>query len=140
MPPQSPSRNRSTERCEYYEALNPCLLDRAIHELAGLWTISKRMICLSRAAHNGADLEESGWKMVSGDVFRAPKDIMRICVQTGSGVQIIISTFITLCFAALGEWHLLGHGQTYGTLTAAVSGRPEPYRAAFDFWIPYLEL
>ena len=48
------------------------------------------------------DVEESGWKMVSGDVFRVPKDAMLLCVQLGSGVQIILSAFITLLFAALG--------------------------------------
>jgi hypothetical protein len=48
------------------------------------------------------DTEESGWKMVSGDVFRSPKDAMLLCVQLGSGVQIILSSFITLFFAALG--------------------------------------
>jgi hypothetical protein len=40
--------------------------------------------------------------MVSGDVFRSPKDTMLLCVQLGSGVQIILSSFITLFFAALG--------------------------------------
>ncbi|KAK9807028.1 hypothetical protein WJX72_011093 [[Myrmecia] bisecta] len=49
-----------------------------------------------------ADTEESGWKMVSGDVFRAPKNAVHLCVQLGSGVQIISSAFITLFFAALG--------------------------------------
>ena len=48
------------------------------------------------------DLEESGWKMVSGDVFRAPPHALLLCMQLGSGVQIIISGFITLFFAALG--------------------------------------
>lgn len=47
-------------------------------------------------------MEESGWKMVSGDVFRSPKSAMLLCVQLGSGVQIILSSFITLFFAALG--------------------------------------
>jgi len=48
-------------------------------------------------------VEESGWKMVSGDVFRSPKNATLLCVQLGSGVQIILSSFITLFFAALGE-------------------------------------
>ena len=43
--------------------------------------------------------------MVSGDVFRPPKDAMLLCVQLGSGVQIITSSFATLLFAALGERH-----------------------------------
>ena len=41
--------------------------------------------------------------MVSGDVFRPPKNAMLLCVQLGSGVQIITSSFATLLFAALGE-------------------------------------
>ena len=48
-------------------------------------------------------MEESGWKMVSGDVFRPPKNAIHLCVQIGSGVQIITSAFATLFFAALGE-------------------------------------
>ena len=55
------------------------------------------------AADTNADNEESGWKMVSGDVFRAPTNSLALCVQTGSGVQIITSGFITLFFAALGD-------------------------------------
>jgi Endomembrane protein 70 len=50
-----------------------------------------------------ADIEESGWKMVSGDVFRTPKEPLLLCVEVGSGVQICSSAFITLLFAALGE-------------------------------------
>ena len=54
--------------------------------------------------HNaGNDTEESGWKMVSGDVFRPPKNAILLCVQIGSGVQIITSAFATLFFAALGK-------------------------------------
>jgi transmembrane 9 superfamily protein 2/4 len=49
-----------------------------------------------------ADIEESGWKMLSGDVFRTPKDPLLLCVEVGSGVQICTSAFITLLFAALG--------------------------------------
>lgn len=54
------------------------------------------------AANPQADAEESGWKMVAGDVFRAPKDPLLLCVQVGSGVQITTSAFVTLLFAALG--------------------------------------
>ena len=55
----------------------------------------------------GQEVEESGWKMVSGDVFRAPSSPLSLCVQVGSGVQIVASGFITLFFAALvgeGLW------------------------------------
>ncbi len=43
--------------------------------------------------------------MVSGDVFRSPKSAVLLCVQLGTGVQIILSAFATLFFAALGaQW------------------------------------
>ena len=41
--------------------------------------------------------------MVCGDVFRPPPNATLLCVQVGSGVQIIASAFMTLFFAALGE-------------------------------------
>ena len=46
--------------------------------------------------------------MVSGDVFRPPKNAILLCVQIGSGVQIITSAFATLFFAALGESSMMG--------------------------------
>ena len=64
-----------------------------------------RPFCVAPAGTKD-DVEESGWKMVSGDVFRSPKNATLLCVQLGSGVQIILSAFITLFFAALGA--LLG--------------------------------
>jgi len=68
-----------------------------------LWTLHS---CLTESVHTllaGNDMEESGWKMVSGDVFRPPKNAVLLCVQIGSGVQIITSAFATLFFAALGK-------------------------------------
>lgn len=62
----------------------------------------KRAGC-NLAAGQQAEIEESGWKMVSGDVFRTPKEPLLLCVEVGSGVQICTSAFITLLFAALGE-------------------------------------
>lgn len=48
------------------------------------------------------DVEESGWKMVSGDVFRAPKSPIALCVHLGTGVQILLASGMTLLFAAMG--------------------------------------
>ena len=44
--------------------------------------------------------------MVAGDAFRAPKDPLLLCVEVGSGVQIISSASVTLIFAALGAHRL----------------------------------
>jgi transmembrane 9 superfamily protein 2/4 len=65
----------------------------------------------------GQEVEESGWKMVSGDVFRSPSSPLSLCVQVGSGVQIVASGFITLFFAALG---FLSPASRGSLLTAAL--------------------
>lgn len=64
-----------------------------------------------------SDAEESGWKMVSGDVFRAPTNTMALAVHVGSGVQIGASATITLLFAALG---FLSPASRGSLLTAAL--------------------
>jgi len=46
--------------------------------------------------------EEFGWKLVHGDVFRAPRHSMLLSVFLGSGVQVFCMTLITLFFACLG--------------------------------------
>lgn len=32
--------------------------------------------------------DESGWKLLAGDVFRAPADTKALCVYVGSGAQV----------------------------------------------------
>lgn len=50
-----------------------------------------------------ADLkEEAGWKLVSGDVFRAPSNTSGLAVRVGSGLQIMCTAIVTLFFAAVG--------------------------------------
>jgi transmembrane 9 superfamily member 2/4 len=46
--------------------------------------------------------EETGWKLVHGDVFRPPPFRMIFSVFIGSGVQVFAMTIITLIFALLG--------------------------------------
>lgn len=78
-------------------------------------------------AGQGQEVEESGWKMVSGDVFRAPSSPLSLCVQIGSGVQIVASGFITLFFAALvsrggGQPHAPRNGvQVYPSVADSMS-------------------
>ena len=60
--------------------------------------------------------EETGWKMVHGDVFRAPSTSpMMLSVFAGSGVQIISCTIILMVFAVLG---FLSPANRGGLLTA----------------------
>uniref|UniRef100_A0A7I4CMX8 Transmembrane 9 superfamily member n=1 Tax=Physcomitrium patens TaxID=3218 RepID=A0A7I4CMX8_PHYPA len=46
--------------------------------------------------------EETGWKLVHGDVFRPPSNAGLLCVYVGTGVQFIGMTVITMIFALFG--------------------------------------
>ncbi|KAL1918138.1 uncharacterized protein VTP21DRAFT_3404 [Calcarisporiella thermophila] len=59
------------------------------------------------ARYNSAEVQEDlqedfGWKLVHGDVFRAPSHGMLLSVLLGNGAQLICMTAITLVFAILG--------------------------------------
>ena len=61
--------------------------------------------------------DESGWKMVSGDVFRAPAGALTLAMHVGSGVQILASGTVTLVFATFG---FLSPASRGSLLTAAL--------------------
>ncbi|KAL8747682.1 MAG: hypothetical protein Q9190_000478 [Brigantiaea leucoxantha] len=46
--------------------------------------------------------EDSGWKLVHGDVFRTPKNPLLLSVFLGSGSQLFFMTGCTIIFALLG--------------------------------------
>ncbi|XP_065849339.1 transmembrane 9 superfamily member 8 [Euphorbia lathyris] len=46
--------------------------------------------------------EETGWKLVHGDVFRPPSNSDLLCVYVGTGVQFLCMTLVTMMFAILG--------------------------------------
>jgi len=46
--------------------------------------------------------EETGWKLVFGDVFRPPKYSQLLSAMVGTGVQVTGMVFITMFFAVLG--------------------------------------
>ncbi|KAJ1433588.1 Nonaspanin [Sesbania bispinosa] len=46
--------------------------------------------------------EETGWKLVHGDVFRPPSNSDLLCVYVGTGVQFFGMILVTMIFAALG--------------------------------------
>lgn len=70
-------------------------------------TILLRALRKDIARYNEIDLsediqEDSGWKLVHGDVFRSPKNRMLLSVFLGSGVQLFMMAGVTLAFALLG--------------------------------------
>lgn len=46
--------------------------------------------------------EDSGWKLVYGDVFRIPNNSMLLSILLGNGVQLFLMTVFTIFFAMLG--------------------------------------
>ncbi|KAM3511528.1 hypothetical protein MY11210_004814 [Beauveria gryllotalpidicola] len=46
--------------------------------------------------------EDSGWKLVHGDVFRNPSNPLLLSILLGNGVQIFVMTASTIVFALLG--------------------------------------
>lgn len=46
--------------------------------------------------------EETGWKLVHGDVFRPPQAALLLCVYVGTGSQLLGMALVTMIFAVLG--------------------------------------
>ncbi|XP_039164165.1 transmembrane 9 superfamily member 8-like [Eucalyptus grandis] len=46
--------------------------------------------------------EETGWKLVHGDVFRPPSNSDLLCIYVGTGVQFFCMVLVTMIFAILG--------------------------------------
>ncbi|KAL0273474.1 UNVERIFIED_CONTAM: hypothetical protein PYX00_006129 [Menopon gallinae] len=70
-------------------------------------------------ADEGPDeaIEETGWKLVHGDVFRPPRYSRLFAAVIGSGVQIFVMALLTLFFAMLG---MLSPASRGALMTAAI--------------------
>lgn len=63
------------------------------------------------------EVEETGWKLVHGDVFRPPNHPMLLSILVGSGIQILGMLLVTIFFAVLG---FLSPANRGGLMTAAI--------------------
>jgi transmembrane 9 superfamily protein 2/4 len=59
-------------------------------------------MCYCSLAKQEAQDDISGWKLIHGDVFRAPRRLGLLTPLLGAGVQIFLSTALTLLFALFG--------------------------------------
>ncbi|XP_046364252.1 transmembrane 9 superfamily member 4-like [Haliotis rufescens] len=62
-------------------------------------------------------IEETGWKLVHGDVFRPPRKSKILAALVGSGMQIFFMALITIFFAMLG---MLSPASRGALMTAAI--------------------
>lgn len=67
--------------------------------------ILKRTINKDISKYNNLETdpdEDSGWKQISGDVFRPPSSPLLFSILIGTGVQLIGMTILILGFSCLG--------------------------------------
>ena len=57
------------------------------------------------ALHHDGKVEDSGWKQVHGDVFRAPHLLPFFAALVGTGWQLVVLTLGVILFAVLGPLH-----------------------------------
>ncbi|VEU21176.1 DEKNAAC102067 [Brettanomyces naardenensis] len=80
-------------------------------------------------------LDEMGWKLISGDVFRPPSNPMILSVILGSGTQILLMALITCGFALLGLLSPSNRGSlsTAMFILYAVLGLPGSYVSGYVY-------
>lgn len=50
--------------------------------------------------------EESGWKLVHGDVFRPPQNLVLLSALVGSGAQLAILVLLVILLAIIGMLYI----------------------------------
>jgi hypothetical protein len=83
----------------------------------------------NREEEDGVDKEESGWKLLHGDVFRFPRHINLLSALLGNGVQLLSLAFSVLFLALVGAFYAdIGYRAMYTAiiviyaLTTGISG------------------
>ena len=128
-------------RIQWFSILNSCLI---VVFLSGMLVVTlvrllKRDIIKYNKQIDGTDeddaesaLEEFGWKLVHGDVFRAPRWPMLLSVLLGIGVQLLIMAGLTLLLACLGFLSPANRGalMTSALVSFVLLGTPAGYVSA----------
>lgn len=80
-------------------------------------TLKKDIAAYNDFTGSDPDIEETGWKLVHGDVFRPPRNgamILTVCV--GTGAQIGVAVILTLASALFGLLSSLNNGETLSSI------------------------
>ncbi|KAA8497225.1 Transmembrane 9 superfamily member 7 [Porphyridium purpureum] len=113
--------NPELRQIQWFSIVNSFMIGIFLTALVG--TILLRTVLRDFVRYNQLDDEEdsedvTGWKLVHGDVFRAPAQPALLAILNGAGVQIFWITCVTLIFAVLG---FLSPANRGGLLTALVT-------------------
>eukprot|EP00186_Timspurckia_oligopyrenoides_P003780 CAMPEP_0182443002 /NCGR_PEP_ID=MMETSP1172-20130603/1849_1 /TAXON_ID=708627 /ORGANISM="Timspurckia oligopyrenoides, Strain CCMP3278" /LENGTH=511 /DNA_ID=CAMNT_0024638135 /DNA_START=324 /DNA_END=1859 /DNA_ORIENTATION=- len=113
--------NPELKQIQWFSIVNSFMIGIFLTALVG--TILLRTLLRDFVRYNQLEDDEeqedvTGWKLVHGDVFRAPQASAMLSVLYGSGAQIFWLSVITLGFAVLG---FLSPANRGGLLTALIS-------------------
>lgn len=113
--------NPELKEIQWFSIINSLMISLFLTAMVAM--ILLRTVYLDFARYNNIDddeeiQEESGWKLIHGDVFRPPPASGLLSVLIGSGAQIICQTAVTLLFALLG---FLSPANRGGLLTAMLT-------------------
>lgn len=97
--------NPELKQIQWFSIINSLMILLFLTAMVAM--ILLRTVYLDFARYNNIDddeeiQEESGWKLIHGDVFRPPTASGLLSVLVGSGAQILCMTGVTLVFALLG--------------------------------------
>ncbi|PXF44383.1 Transmembrane 9 superfamily member 7 [Gracilariopsis chorda] len=97
--------NPELREIQWFSVINSLMISLFLTAMVAM--ILLRTVYLDFARYNNIDdeeeiQEESGWKLIHGDVFRPPALSGLLSVLVGSGAQILVQTGVTLVFALLG--------------------------------------
>lgn len=91
-------------KVHWYSTLNVFTL--VLLQSAFLWFLLVRSVRRDISSYNEEDLlgdrEDSGWKLVHGDVFRPPRGAVLLSVLVGNGMQLMCMVTASLFFAVAG--------------------------------------
>jgi len=68
-------------------------------------------------AGDGVPVDESGWKLIHGDVFRLPPNLELFCASMATGTQLMLTTFILLILCLTGVVSTTKRGSIMSAMT-----------------------
>eukprot|EP00871_Galdieria_phlegrea_P000233 jgi/Galph1/120/GphlegSOOS_G4840.1 len=106
---------------QWFSIINSLLTTLFLTAMVGmimLRTIRKDLVRYSQLEDEEDIQEETGWKLIHGDVFRSPPYLSLFCVLVGTGAHVLSVACITLFFALIG---FLSPANRGGLLSAMIS-------------------
>mmetsp|Transcript_19651 Transcript_19651/g.38394 ORF Transcript_19651/g.38394 Transcript_19651/m.38394 type:complete len:657 (+) Transcript_19651:247-2217(+) len=102
------SKNKRSDEVHWFSIINSLLIDVFLTGMVAM--ILMRTVYRDLSRYNRVPTEEermeerdeSGWKLVHGDVLRPPTAPMLFAVTVGTGIQVLGMAVATIVFAAVG--------------------------------------